>query len=383
MRRDVAVIGLGAMGAATLWQLAARGVRCIGIDRLSPPHDQGSSHGETRITRAAVGEGAQYVPFVRRAHALWRELETATGDALFEACGTLVMAPRGVRTGHHKKVDFLGRTIAVAREHGIPHEVLEAGQIAARFPGFALKGDEVGYLEPGAGYVRPERCIAAMLAEATRLGARIETGRRVLGVAQRGDGVVVETDQGAIEAGQALVAAGAWAGSLLGAPYDRWLAPVRQVLHWFPLTGPAPSPAPAFIWMHGETPEDYFYGFPGVDGAVKLASEQYADSCDPDTLDRSVAPGEAAAFHAEHVAGRMHGLGATAVRSMACLYTVTPDSGFVIERHPAMDRVTVVSACSGHGFKHSAGIGEAVADWAATGARPAVLAGFGSARFAA
>jgi sarcosine oxidase len=207
------------------------------------------------------------------------------------------MAPRGVRTGHHKKVDFLGRTIAVARRHGIPHEVLEAPEIAARFPMFALKGDEVGYLEPGAGYVRPEACIAAELAEAARLGARIETGCRVLGLIQRGDGVVIETTAGTIEAGQAVVAAGAWAGGLLGAPYDRLLAPVRQVLHWYPLTAAAlaEAPAPAFIWMHGTTPEDYFYGFPAVGGAVKLASEQYAESCDPDALDRAVGPDEAAA----------------------------------------------------------------------------------------
>ena len=380
---DVAVIGLGAMGAATLYQLAKAGVRAVGIDRHAPPHALGSSHGETRITRQAVGEGDALAPLVIRSHAIWRDLEAATGEAVLEACGILVMAPRGARTGHHGQGDFLGRTIAVARRHGIPHEVLDAAGIAARFPGFALTGREAGYLEPGGGYVRPERCIAVQLAEARRLGAEIRTGAAVIAVVQRGAGVVIETEAGAIEAGQAIVAAGAWAGPLLGAPYDRLLRPYRQVLHWFPVADPAHPPGiPAFIWIHGARPEDYFYGFPPLGGAVKVATEQYEAPCDPDRLERSVAPEEAVAMHARHVAARLRGIGATALRSEACLYTVTPDSGFVIERHPAQDRVIVVSACSGHGFKHSAGIGEAVATLARTGRSPVDLASFASARFA-
>jgi len=125
MRAEVAVVGLGAMGAATLYQLARRGVSAIGIDRFAPPHALGSSHGETRITRAAVGEGEDYVPFVRRSHAIWRELEAATGQSLLEQCGLLMMAPRGVRTGHHGKTDFLNRTASVARRHRIPHQMLD------------------------------------------------------------------------------------------------------------------------------------------------------------------------------------------------------------------------------------------------------------------
>lgn len=380
---DVAVVGLGAMGAATLYQLAKAGVRAVGIDRYAPPHGFGSSHGETRITRQAVGEGDALAPLVIRSHAIWRELEATTGEALLEACGILVMVPRGARTGHHGQGDFLARTIAVARRHGIPHAVLDAAEIAGRFPGFALTGTEAGYFEPGGGYVRPERCIAAQLAEAARHGAEIRTGAAVIAVAQRGATVAVETRDGTIEAGQVVVAAGAWAGPLLGAPYDRLLRPFRQVLHWFPVADAARPPGiPAFIWMHGARPEDYFYGFPPLGGAVKVATEQYEAPCDPDRLDRVVAPGDAAAMHLGHVAGRLRGLGPTALRSEACLYTVTPDSGFVIERHPAQDRVIVVSACSGHGFKHSAGIGEAVADLVRTGRSPVDLAPFASSRFA-
>ncbi len=360
IRAEVAVIGLGAMGAAVLYQLARRGVQAVGIDRYAPPHTMGSSHGETRITRVAVGEGEAYVPFVTRSHAIWRELEARTGETLLQQCGLLIMAPRGVRAGHHDKPDFLGRTVAVAERHGIAHERLAASAIAARFPVFNLRGDEEGYFEPGGGFVHPERCIAA------QDGASVLTGRRVLAVQQRGGSVQIDTDAGAIQADQAVVAAGAWAGALLGGAFGGTLVPYRQVLHWILVDDPAayaPARCPAYIWMQGPQPEDYFYGFPALPGAdeVKVGTEQYGVACHPDAVDRTVSAEEAAATHAAHVAGRLRGAGPAPARSAACLYTVTPDAGFVIDRHPAQDRVVVVSACSGHGFKHSAGIGEAVA----------------------
>ncbi len=369
---EVAVIGLGAMGAAALYQLARRGVPAIGLDRFTPPHDMGSSHGETRITRVAVGEGEAYVPFAQRSHAIWRELEAATGETLLQQCGLLMMAPRGVRTGHHGKTDFLNRTAGIARNHGIPHEMLDTRDIAARFPAFLLRGDEEGYLEPGGGFVHPERCIAAQLGQAAALGATVLTGRTVQAIRQDGASVLIETDAGRIRAGQAIVAAGAWAGPLLGPLFGSLLVPYRQVLHWFPLADEAafrPGACPAYIWMHGSQPDDYFYGFPALPGSgeAKVATEQYGESCDPVTLDRTVPPGEAAAMHAAHIEGRLRGAAPGPARSAACLYTVTPDSGFVIDRHPDMDRVIVVSACSGHGFKHSAGIGDAVAELACDG----------------
>jgi len=382
MRTEVAVVGLGAMGAATLHQLARRGVPAIGIDRFAPPHAMGSSHGETRITRVAVGEGEAYVPFVRRSHAIWRELEAATGETLLQQCGLLMMAPRGIRTGHHGKTDFLNRTASVARRHAIPHEMLDAPAIAARFPAFLLHGDEEGYLEPGGGYVHPERCIAAQLGQAQKLGAAMLTGQAVQAVHQDGAGVLVEMDGSTIRADQVVVAAGAWAGRLLGPPFGSVLVPYRQVLHWFPVADAAsfqPDACPAYIWMHGTQPDDYFYGFPALPGSAecKVATEQYGHACDPDTVDRTVSPGEAQAMHAAHIAGRLRGAAAAPARSAACLYTVTPDSGFVITRHPAEERIIVVSACSGHGFKHSAGIGEAVAQLACEGRSVADLAPFG------
>ena len=147
---DIAVIGLGAMGAAALYQLARRGVRATGIDRFAPPHSLGSSHGETRITRQAVGEGAAYAPLVLRSHEIWRELEAATGASLLVACGGVMIGPMHRASSHHGKPDFLRTTTAVAHQFAIPHEVLTRDDLTSRFPQFTnLAPDDVGYYEPG------------------------------------------------------------------------------------------------------------------------------------------------------------------------------------------------------------------------------------------
>lgn len=363
---DVAVIGLGAMGSAAIYQLAKRGARVVGIDRFSPPHTFGSSHGETRITREAVGEGADYAPLVRASHRIWRELEGETGEPLLVPSGTLVMASASAPNSHHGKPDFLRRTVEVAQSHAIPHELLDAAEIRRRFPAFVgLRGDEQGYFEPGGGYVRPEAAIRTQIAQAVRLGAHVFTDTRVTGLAPDGSGVRIETDGGAIHAGQVVVAVGPWVDPFLGPALTPAFRVQRQVLHWLEITEPAlfPAESPVFIWMHGDGDEDYFYGFPPAAslGSIKVATEQYATSCDPETVDRSVSVAEVAAMHAHHIAGKLGGVAPRATRSSVCLYTTSRDNGFLIDHHPDLARVLLVSACSGHGFKHSAGIGEAVA----------------------
>lgn len=377
---DVIVVGLGAMGAATLLALARRGVKALGIDRFHPPHDQGSSHGETRITRLAVGEGADYAPLVARSHALWRELEHETGEHLLLQCGGLVMGRRGIATGHHGKPAFVERTLEVARAAGIPHEALEADEIRRRWPQMRLEGDEIASYEPSAGLVFPERCIAAQLQVATRLGARTQLGTRVTAITRDGAGFRVETSQGTHRATRVVVTAGAWVSTLVPA-----LAPVtavrRQVLHWFPAAEPeayAPGRFPIFIWMHGAREGDYFYGFPVLPGqaTLKAATEQHEVNTTADTAGRSVDAGESAEFHARNIAPRLAGIGPVAIKAAACLYTATPDSGFIVDE---IEGILVASPCSGHGFKHSAGLGEALAA-KACGAGPA-LDGFRLARF--
>jgi sarcosine oxidase len=383
---DVIVVGLGAFGAATLARLARRGARVIGIDRHHPPHHQGSSHGETRITRLAVGEGEAYVPLVRRSHALWREMEQETGKRLMLQNGGLVFGPGDSGAALHGRQAFVRRTIEVAESFGISHEVLDAAGIEARFPQFALRGDELGYYEPEAGMLFPEACIATQLELAARDGASIRTGETVHEITETGSGVTVSTDTGSYAAGEVVLAVGAWLPEMLQGTLAARARVYRQTLHWFAPEDPAfyaPDCFPVFIWMHGQHGTDHFYGFPMLPGGagVKLATEQYVSETTADAVERTVSPAESAAMYATHVAGRLRGVSGRVMRSSACLYTVTPDCGFIVDRAHSQAHVHVVSACSGHGFKHSAALGEAIAA-TALGETIPHLAPFSFARFA-
>ena len=377
---DLVVVGLGAAGSATLFQAARRGARVLGIDRHRPPHEQGSSHGESRITRQAIGEGLDYVPLALRAHELWREIEAETGEALFVQTGALMIAPPGLGAAHHGIAGFFERTLEAARAFDIVHETLTAAEVRRRWPHFRVSEAEGAYFEPGAGLVRPEAAIAAQLRLATGLGAEIRTGETVLAVDPVVGGVRVTTEQGAYVAARAVVCAGAWIPVLVGESWADRLSLYRQAMHWFEPAEPAvfaPDRTPVFIWMYGEGEGDWFYGFPRDPalGGVKIASEQWSQTATtPEAIDRVVTRDEALALHARHVDGRIKGLPARWLRSRACLYTCAPQSRFMIgEEGPG---VIVVSACSGHGFKHSPAIGEAVAAWALSGERPDVLAPF-------
>ncbi|MXQ11411.1 N-methyl-L-tryptophan oxidase [Microvirga makkahensis] len=363
---DVAVVGLGAMGSAALYQLAKRGVKAIGIDRFAPPHDQGSTHGETRITRQAIGEGEIYVPLALRSHEIWKELEAETGERLLVQNGCLVVDSASSVAGGVIRAAFLERTRKAAMTYKIPHEMLDAAEIRRRYPQFTPKEHEIGYFEPEGGYLNPERCVAVQLERARAMGAVTQLGTRVVSVSPDGEGVRIVTDQGELLAGHAIVSAGAWAPTFLGAPFRQLLSPSRQVMHWFEVEPDYArhwSKSPVFIWCHGTSPNDFFYGFPSLSGsnAVKTAGEQYDVSVHPDEVERTVTPAESAAMCETHLAGRVRGLRPDATRAVTCLYTVTPDSHFLIDRHPESERILVVSPCSGHGFKHSAAIGEVAA----------------------
>jgi sarcosine oxidase len=363
---DVIVIGLGAVGAAVLHSLARAGVRATGIDRFHPPHDRGSSHGESRITRLAVGEGPDYAPLVRRSHEIWRELEAESCETLFLQTGGLIMGQRDGAANHHGKDDFVRRTIAVARENGIPHEVLDADAIGARFPQFLLAGDELGCFEPSAGLVFPERCIATQLRLAAAHGATQHLGEAVIGIRPIGAAVEVVTGARVVHAARVVLTAGPWLPGLAGGRVADLARVYRQTLHWFAAEDAAayaPGRFPVFIWIHGGSQEDYFYGFPALPGTatVKVASERYAAPTDPDAVDRVVTEAESAATFARHVAGRLRGVLGVREKAAACLYTVTPDAGFIVDALPDMENVVLASACSGHGFKHSAALGERLA----------------------
>jgi sarcosine oxidase len=236
-RFQTIVIGLGAMGSAAIYQLAKRGNRVVGIDRFSPPHVYGSSHGDTRITRQAIGEGAEYVPLVMRSYELWDEIERETGKKLLTVTGGLIMT--GVEGTLRHGSYFFNQTVASAEQYGISHGLLSADEINKRFPQFKLKGNERGYFEEKAGYLRPELCIKAQLELAQRYGARLAFDEKVLSFsANSDDRIAVKTDKRQYEAEKVIISAGPWVGGLLAEKYAQYFTIYRQVLYWFALEGP-------------------------------------------------------------------------------------------------------------------------------------------------
>ncbi len=366
---DALVIGLGAVGSAALYQASRLGARAIGIDRFSPPHDQGSSHGDTRITRQAIGEGRDFVPLVLRSDQIWQELESKTGRSLVVRNGGLILASPNIPGNHHGSTSFVEDTIAAAREFGIAHDVLKTAELRHRYPQFRLRGDEIGYFESGAGFLRPEACIQAQLELARQSSAQIFANETVERITPSPGGTVeVTTNLRTYSAAHVIVTVGAWIAKLLGEDSAKLFRIYRQTLCWFALAQNCdlyvPGQFPIFIWITGDRPRDMMYGFPAIDGpegGVKIATEQYEETVDPDLVPRDVAQSEIAAMHTEYIAPRLPDVSGKCLRYTTCLYTVAPDAKFIIDRFSDHENVWFASACSGHGFKHSAAIGEALA----------------------
>jgi sarcosine oxidase len=353
---DVAVIGLGAMGSAALFNLARQGRRVIGIEQFEPGHDKGSSHGESRIIRLSYFEHPSYVPLARRAMEKWRELE--------QLCGHNILTVTGILEAGYPGCPIVEGSLEASRLHGLDHEVLDAAEINRRFPAFKVPPHWTGLYQPEGGFLRPELAIQQFVGLAERHGAEVRTGTRVLAIEPLGSGVRVRTEAGEIEAGSVIVAAGAWIGDF--APELKpHLKLTRQVLGWFEPLQPAyyaPDRCPVFIL---ESEDDACYGFPDFAGTgVKTASHRkgaYLPSADDLSQDGGAAD--------EAQIRRMLALAMPEangpLRAMrTCMYTRTPDEDFVIDRSSADPRIILASPCSGHGFKFASVIGEVLADLA-------------------
>lgn len=355
MRADAIVVGLGAMGSATAYQLAKRGKHVLGIDRYAPPHANGSHCGESRITRKAIGEGEIYVPLVLRSYELWREIEAESGESLLAITGGLWISSARRQVEVHVS-NFFDRTVAAARRFGIAHEILDATRIRRRFPQFRVRDDESGYFEPEAGFLRPEACVRAQLELAARHGAALRLNERVTGIVQSRGEVVVTTERGEYVGSCAVISAGAGALELLPEQTASNLTVSRQRQYWFHAKGFEETPV--WIWELQDRGHA-IYGFPSHAGLVKIATESFHGEI------------EAERMFSWLVEPNLVGVRGPCVKVVPCLYTATPDFRFLIDRHPQMNRVLVASPCSGHGFKHSAAIGEALAQWIVDG-HPAI-----------
>ena len=352
---DVAIVGLGAMGAMAAWRLAARGARVVGFERFRPGHDRGSSHGDTRIFRTAYFESPDYVPLLHRAGRLWRQLEAESSAELLTLTGGLAI---GLQDGK-----LVTGVLASARQNELPHRLLDASEMGRLHPQHRLERGEAAVREDEAGFLRPERSVAAAAARAEALGARVLPETEVTAVAPSGDGVVViETSRGRFAAEHVLITTGAWTPKLLpqlGLP----LQVERQVLAWLAVDDPAafaPGRFPIFI---RELPGGRFrYGLPSTDGrSIKLGVHHEGTETDPDSIDRQVGEADLKPIR-DFARDNLRGVGATVIDACVCMYTNTPDERFIARSPTDLPGVTVLSACSGHGFKFAPVLGELMAE---------------------
>jgi sarcosine oxidase len=363
-RHDVIIAGAGGMGSAAAFHLARRfrngGQRVLAIDAFEPPHEMGSSHGLTRIIRLAYHEDPSYVPLLRRAYELWRDLERASGQRVLTITGSLELGPPGSAA--------VADALASCHEHDIPHDVLSAREIMARFPAYRIPDDYAGLLQPDGGFLDPEGCIAAHLKLAQALGAELHTGERVVEWEPQGDGVRVRTGRGEYEAGRLIITAGAWLPKV--APrFAPVASPERNALAWFRPQRPdlfEPSAFPVFIFDDGDS--GWFYGFPmhGLPGLKVGKHHHFREVVDPDTVDRTPRPQDEAALRRFAERYFPEGAGET-LRLATCLYTNTPDGHFLIDRHPDCPQVIIGGGFSGHGYKFCSLVGEVLADLALDG----------------
>jgi sarcosine oxidase len=355
---NIIVLGLGAMGSATAQHLAQRGHAVLGFDQFTPPHTHGSSHGETRIIRQAYWEDWRYVPLLLRAWELWRQLEADTGQSLLQLTGGLMIG--------RPNSALVQRSTLSAEKFNLPHEILSRAEVQRRHPAFHLREDMVALWEENAGYLNPEACVQQQLDQAARHGADLHCNEPVTAwEAHPSGGVTVTTPQGQYSADHLVITAGPWAGEVLAA-LNLPLTVLRQVVYWFEPQAHAEyfDRLPIYIY-DSEDNQPEMYGFPSAPGSlgVKVALHGAPLVCTPATVDRSVHADEEQAMR-RRLATTMPLLNGRLLRAETCLYTMTPDKHFLIDRHPHHPQVSIAAGFSGHGFKFANVMGEILANMA-------------------
>ena len=361
---DVIVVGVGAMGSATCFHLARRGVKVLGLERHSIPHDQGSSHGQSRMIRCAYYEHPDYVPLLLRSWSLWEELQLEAGRELLFATGGLYMGPAGS--------EFVEASRASASTHGLAHEALDHAQLSDRYPQFTLPENFIGMHESQAGFLVPEWCIEEHARLARMNSADIREGEPVVDWSAGNDAVQVRTARGTYEAAHLVLCGGAWMPSLSRA--DLPLQVTRQVLGWMRPEEPGGLGLGTLpVWAIDTLGIGQLYGFPMSEDAdlpgpagFKVAMHAPGEPDDPESIDREAGPGDEESF-LEHVRKWIPAAGGRVEAMRTCMYTNSSDEHFIIDAHPEHGNVTLATGFSGHGFKMSSVIGEVLADLAIKG----------------
>ena len=353
------VVGLGGMGSATLFHLARRGLRVLGLERYDLVHEHGSSHGLTRIIRLAYWEHPTYVALLRRCYQLWRDLESGFGERLLYITGSVDAGPAGGPI-------FQG-ALRSSELHGLPHQVMNGTELHRRFPGYDLPREMQCLYQPDGGFLLPERCNVAHVSQALASGAEAHFRERVLEWGAKRGQTWVRTARGRYEAGRLVICAGPWAAQLVP-ELGKLAVPERQVLAWLQPIKPEHFSLGAFPVFNLEVEEGRWYGFPSFIvpgfkfGKYHHRGEQVdadGETRPPDREDEDLLRSFARRYFPE-------GAGATLMLK-TCLFTNSPDRHFILDLHPEHPEVAIAAGFSGHGYKFCSVIGEIMADLAQEG----------------
>lgn len=374
---DVIVVGLGGMGSAACLELARRGRRVLGLERFVVGHGRGSSHGGSRIIRECYFEHADYVPLLLACREGWDRLERESGERLVHRCGLLYASgPGGM---------VVRNSFENGRRHGVACERWTATEAMRRFPQFQLPSDWEALFEPAAGFVRPERAVEAAVRRARHLGAQIREGVRVANWSEQGGGVRVSTSEGEFHAGSLLLTAGAWTPGLAADPGVS-LQPQRVVIAWLqPREWSACTSERMPAWYLDRPGSSGLYGIPtaadqGEPDGVKVAGHGDGTPVDPERVPAAM-PGELEALRAATDTFLPCAAG-SAQAGTTCLYTMSPDGHFVVDRMTGCLHTFVACGFSGHGFKFAPVMGRALADLACHGETALPIGFLSAGRFA-
>lgn len=370
---DVIVIGLGVMGSATAYHLSADGYRVLALEQFELDHNRGSSNGESRIIRYAYDHPA-YVEMAKAVFPMWRALEAECGEQLMVRTGGLDFGPADSPT--------LVATRDNLRAAGVPYEWLTPEEVSRQLPQFRLDEGMMGGYQPDAGYLAASRCVVAQAKMAQKHGATLLPNTPVQKIDVLADSVRVHTSSAVYEAGRLVITVGPWASSVLGTlGLNLPLQATREELVFFEPPNMAqflPEQFPVFIY-HGKP---WFYGLPSVTGTgLKVAVHGRNEPTDPDTIRRT--PDEDYIEQVRAFVRRHLPQGDGRVReARICMYTMTPDEHFIIDRHPAHVHVVIGAGFSGHGFKFGILVGRILADLAVHGQTAHDVRLFSLSRFA-
>lgn len=360
---DVIVLGVGGFGSGAAYHLAQRGLQVLGLDRFGAAHDQGSSHGETRIIRKAYFEHPDYVPLLLRAYDLWSDLESESERRLFWKCGLMLAG-----LPNSEAVSGARRS---ATQHGLKIENLSASAATKRWPGFRVPESFDVVFEPEAGFLKVEDCVRTHLDRAVAHGATLLFDEPVVSWSSTGREVRVLTATREFVASSLVITAGPWAASVL-VDLKLSLQVLRKPVLWCETTSPAYNLNASIPTYYFEMPNggaaSTFYGFPSLDGRLlKVAQHSGGDFvADPALVDRQLHEADVQPI-AFFLRACLPNVRPQPARHSMCLYTVTPDRHFIVDRHPEFSNVVIGCGFSGHGFKFTSVLGSVFADLATTG----------------